>query len=121
MSFFFFIINCLCLLLLFLFFFFKQKTAYYMRISDWSSDVCSSDLIEKPGEPTPYVGMPLAYNPAQRWYYYPNMQPDEVLVFKQCDTDHSGIRWSPHVAIDDPYTANAQPRVSFEARALAFF
>src|SRR3546814_7540755 len=27
-------------------FFFKQKTAYEMRISDWSSDVCSSDLIE---------------------------------------------------------------------------
>src|SRR3546814_1220894 len=28
-----------------LFFFFKQKTAYEMRISDWSSDVCSSDLV----------------------------------------------------------------------------
>src|SRR3546814_8090530 len=27
------------------FFFFKQKTAYEMRISDWSSDVCSSDLV----------------------------------------------------------------------------
>src|SRR3546814_8991873 len=30
------------------FFFFKQKTAYEMRISDWSSDVCSSDLVESP-------------------------------------------------------------------------
>src|SRR3546814_3227582 len=30
---------------LFCFFFFKQKTAYEMRISDWSSDVCSSDLV----------------------------------------------------------------------------
>src|SRR3546814_10329914 len=30
-----------------LFFFFKQKTAYEMRISDWSSDVCSSDLIPR--------------------------------------------------------------------------
>src|SRR3546814_9753951 len=29
-----------------IFFFFKQKTAYEMRISDWSSDVCSSDLKE---------------------------------------------------------------------------
>src|SRR3546814_16472362 len=28
-----------------IFFFFKQKTAYEMRISDWSSDVCSSDLV----------------------------------------------------------------------------
>src|SRR3546814_3192481 len=30
----------------FVFFFFKQKTAYEMRISDWSSDVCSSDLLD---------------------------------------------------------------------------
>src|SRR3546814_4205560 len=29
------------------FFFFKQKTAYEMRISDWSSDVCSSDLLPR--------------------------------------------------------------------------
>src|SRR3546814_5374051 len=40
-----------------LFFFFKQKTAYEMRISDWSSDVCSSDLLDRrvvdidPGRP----------------------------------------------------------------------
>src|SRR3546814_16688234 len=33
---------CLCVIVFF--FFFKQKTAYEMRISDWSSDVCSSDL-----------------------------------------------------------------------------
>src|SRR3546814_8380638 len=32
-----------------LFFFFKQKTAYEMRISDWSSDVCSSDLAKGQG------------------------------------------------------------------------
>src|SRR3546814_11370145 len=38
---------CVCIymwLLVVCFFFFKQKTAYDMRISDWSSDVCSSDL-----------------------------------------------------------------------------
>src|SRR3546814_11904953 len=33
------------------FFFFKQKTAYEMRISDWSSDVCSSDLVLDNGDP----------------------------------------------------------------------
>src|SRR3546814_2285614 len=33
------------MLVYFLLFFFKQKTAYEMRISDWSSDVCSSDLL----------------------------------------------------------------------------
>src|SRR3546814_9569944 len=34
----------MCRLMLFCVFLFKQKTAYEMRISDWSSDVCSSDL-----------------------------------------------------------------------------
>src|SRR3546814_1058983 len=45
-------VTCYCLYLsysidyiIFVFFFFKQKTAYEMRISDWSSDVCSSDLV----------------------------------------------------------------------------
>src|SRR3546814_3931519 len=36
-------------LFLLFFFFFKQKTAYEMRISDWSSDVCSSDLLHGRG------------------------------------------------------------------------
>src|SRR3546814_21099183 len=36
------------IIMLLLFFFFKQKTAYEMRISDWSSDVCSSDLYVHP-------------------------------------------------------------------------
>src|SRR3546814_6405562 len=49
----------------FVFFFFKQKTAYEMRISDWSSDVCSSDLAQQaeqhqcrhvPGQPGREVG-----------------------------------------------------------------
>src|SRR3546814_17165676 len=38
------------MLLVFFFFFFKQKTAYEMRISDWSSDVCSSDLLDAFGD-----------------------------------------------------------------------
>src|SRR3546814_1759392 len=38
------------MLVLLLFFFFKQKTAYEMRISDWSSDVCSSDLTRCAGD-----------------------------------------------------------------------
>src|SRR3546814_7263598 len=42
-----------------MFFFFKQKTAYELRISDWSSDVCSSDLI-----PTFAIGCGESYKPA---------------------------------------------------------
>src|SRR3546814_18180577 len=58
------------------FFFFKQKTAYEMRISDWSSDVCSSDLYpQKPvtvyigfsaGGPTDTVGRLLADKLSQK-------------------------------------------------------
>src|SRR3546814_7922436 len=40
-----------CQYFIFEFFFFKQKTAYEMRISDWSSDVCSSDLAEQRQQP----------------------------------------------------------------------
>src|SRR3546814_3246617 len=41
-------------------FFFKQKTAYEMRISDWSSDVCSSDLLVS-------VSEPFTFQLPQRW------------------------------------------------------
>src|SRR3546814_4746960 len=47
--------DCSCWSLVYLllcFFFFKQKTAYEMRISDWSSDVCSSDLLTCGGSNT---------------------------------------------------------------------
>src|SRR3546814_2006084 len=40
----FFVLVSMCVVSLSMFFVFKQKTAYEMRISDWSSDVCSSDL-----------------------------------------------------------------------------
>src|SRR3546814_3437271 len=39
------VVLSMCFFVFFFFFFFKQKTAYEMRISDWSSDVCSSDLL----------------------------------------------------------------------------
>src|SRR3546814_6273739 len=45
------------------FFFFKQKTAYEMRISDWSSDVCSSDLIAV----TDIVIVPSILLPPEGW------------------------------------------------------
>src|SRR3546814_10469137 len=47
------------------FFFGKQKTAYEMRISDWSSDVCSSDLSAERGSPTMTVTAESPWNPSQ--------------------------------------------------------
>src|SRR3546814_11496286 len=41
------VLYCVCSSVFVIFFFFKQKTAYDMRISDWSSDVCSSDLHDR--------------------------------------------------------------------------
>src|SRR3546814_7811206 len=55
---------------LFICFFFKQKTAYEMRISDWSSDVCSSDLIaqgaDQGGVQALQLGDPLQMPPAMQ-------------------------------------------------------
>src|SRR3546814_9441673 len=51
---------CWCWLLVCNFFFFKQKTAYEMRISDWSSDVCSSDLLASSREVNEQVGSAFA-------------------------------------------------------------
>src|SRR3546814_5172888 len=50
----------LILLCFLLFFFFKQKTAYEMLISDWSSDVFSSDLLLRPRRPRPLLAGPRA-------------------------------------------------------------
>src|SRR3546814_9900025 len=44
------------ILYVFIFFFFKHKTAYEMRISDWSSDVCSSDLAQPPFRSSRLIG-----------------------------------------------------------------
>src|SRR3546814_4731231 len=44
------------------FFFFKQKTAYELRISDWSSDVCSSDLLEDTDLPAGEVLVRVGYS-----------------------------------------------------------
>src|SRR3546814_15089444 len=53
-------------------FFFKQKTAYEMRISDWSSDVCSSDLLVRQHEDGRVVGH-LCYlrQDDERWQQHP--------------------------------------------------
>ena len=62
----------------------------------------------------------LAYDPAQRWYYAPEMTPDEVLLIKGWDSLADGrARFTPHAAFDLPDTpAGAPPRESIEVRTL---
>ncbi|MGA7327067.1 MAG: CmcJ/NvfI family oxidoreductase, partial [Rhodomicrobium sp.] len=65
----------------------------------------------------------VTYNPRHRWYWLPNMRPEEALVFKVYDSSKDGrARWSAHTAFDDPASPpHARPRESIEIRTLAFF
>jgi hypothetical protein len=65
----------------------------------------------------------LAYNPNQRWYYFPRMQRDEVVLLKCFDSLTGGTaRWTAHGAFNDPETpAGAPPRESIEIRTLLFY
>lgn len=65
----------------------------------------------------------LTHNLAHRWYYFPNMQRNEAMVFKCYDSLKDGrARWTAHCAFDDPTAApNMPPRESIEMRTLAFF
>src|SRR3546814_7696520 len=74
------------------FFFFKQKTAYEMRISDWSSDVCSSDLLPGAGErPRPGVAADGGAAAARRR----TPRSEERRVGKEC-VSTCRSRWSPY-------------------------
>jgi hypothetical protein len=65
----------------------------------------------------------ITWNPAHRWYWFPNMRPDEALVFKTYESMQDGrARFTAHTAFEDPSTPpNARPRESIEIRTLAFF
>ena len=63
------------------------------------------------------------YNPAHRWFYFPEMRRDEALVFKVYDSSKDGrARFTAHTSFVDPNTPpDAPPRQSIEARTFAFF
>ena len=65
----------------------------------------------------------VTYNPNQRWYYFPRMQPDEAILIGCYDSGREHAeRFSAHGAFDDPETpADAPPRESIEVRTLVFF
>src|SRR3546814_17054916 len=91
------------------FFFFKQKTAYEMRISDWSSDVCSSDLGAASG-PLPCegrggLGRGVFWDQPEPWTPPPNLplpsqgegqqRSEERRVGKEC-VSTCRSRWSTY-------------------------
>ncbi|MEM5297854.1 CmcJ/NvfI family oxidoreductase [Burkholderia sp. JPY481] len=84
------------------------------------TDLVPADLIyqDKVGETYAFV-----YNPKHRWYYFPLMKPEEVLLLKIYDSAGDGVaRLTAHTAFDDPSSPpDARPRRSIELRTLLFF
>jgi hypothetical protein len=59
------------------------------------------------------------FSEAHRWYYYPEMEPNEVLIFKHYDSrKDQGARRVPHCAFDTPVSADVPLRRSIEVRCL---
>ena len=84
------------------------------------SDLIATDLLypDRTGET-----YSVAYNPAHRWFYFPEMRRDEVLFLKVYDSATDGrARFAAHTAFDDP-TGPRLPiaRESIETRSLVFF
>src|SRR3546814_2622872 len=86
----------MCVYMFGLFFLFKQKTAYEMRISDWSSDVCSYDLNDQVGRPVESAVPAYAQAPLSGGQQYrPERQPVEPMrpvAGKQAEIEEADCR-----------------------------
>jgi len=83
-------------------------------------DVVASDLVypNRVGETYAFT-----YNPSHSWYYFPQLEPSEVILLKCYDSKDDGrARFTAHTAFADPTSPpEAAPRESIEVRALIFF
>jgi hypothetical protein len=83
-------------------------------------DFVPSDLIyrDKVGETYRFT-----YNPNHRWFYFPRLERNEVILLKCYDSKEDGrARFTAHSAFEDPTSApDAAPRESIEVRALVFW
>ncbi|MBI2993827.1 MAG: hypothetical protein HYY48_06580 [Gammaproteobacteria bacterium] len=61
------------------------------------------------------------YSPNHRWWYYSNMNRDEVVLLKFYDSDHSRAWRAPHTAFRDPSFPDVRIRESIELRSFAYF
>lgn len=94
-----------------------------------SRTMSESDTFEKDGAVGPkavagntFKSLAVHYNPRQRWYYFSNMQPDELILFKSYDSLEGRTPKVPHSAFDNRAVfPNARPRESVEARFFVYF
>ncbi len=61
------------------------------------------------------------HSPLHRWWYFPDMTPDEVVLIKFYDSDHDRAWRCPHTAFADSSRTDANERRSIEFRGIAFF
>lgn len=87
------------------------------------TDVAVVDYVSNKTEPsTASKSTAIRFNPGQRWYYFPEMKPDELILFKGYDSDAHYNPQAPHSAFDDRHTyPNAKPRESVEARFFVYY
>jgi hypothetical protein len=83
------------------------------------------DLHALPPEPPDADSLPAAYvfhySPHHRWWYFPGMTRDEVVLLKFHDSDHSRAWRVPHTAFHDHSIPSARRRESIEFRTVAYF
>ena len=87
-------------------------------------DLIAGDAVfDAPGRPEwSFEGFLVKYNPQHRWCYFSNMTRDEVLIFRNYNSDPTRPTPVPHVAFDDPFVPKGTPpRASIETRAFALF
>jgi hypothetical protein len=87
------------------------------------SEIPTGDALYAPieGEENMSAATIFHYSPAHRWWYFPDMEPDEVIFIKFYDSDHGKAWRCPHTAFRDTTRPDARPRRSMEFRAMAYF
>lgn len=86
-------------------------------------DFPTGDDLIKPveGEDKMLAATIFSNHPGHRWWYFKNMQADDVLLFKFHDSDHSRTWRCPHSAFFDSSAVNPNIRESIECRSVAFW
>lgn len=82
-------------------------------------DLVATDLVYRDRVGETYS---LQFNPAQLWYHFPRLAPDEAILIKGYDSAQGVARFTPHSAFDDPESRRDAPeRESIEVRALVIY
>lgn len=83
------------------------------------SDWVAADLVYRDRVGETYA---LQFNPAQRWFHFPRLTPDEAILIKGYDSAEDVARFAAHSAFDDPASPpDAPERESIETRALVIY